>query len=213
MTTAPTRPKIYHITNVANLASIAGSGLLSDAAMIARGGPAVAIGMSKLKTRRLTLPVTCHGGDFVGDFVPFYFCPRSVMLYLLHKGNHLDVSYQGGQDPIVHLEADMHDVIEWATKHGVRWAFTPRNAAAIYNVEFFASVGRLDEIDWTAVDATSWSGVMERKQAEFLVHGCVPWELFSAIGVHSQTILEQTNQAISSAAHKPPVTIRRHWYY
>jgi len=169
--------------------------------------------MSKLKARRLGLPVRCHAGTMVGEFVPFYFCPRSVMLYLLHKGNHAELSYQGGQDPIVHLEVDMHDVIEWAAAHGVRWAFTPRNAAATYNMEFFASTDHLHHIDWAAVAATDWVAVKEAKQAEFLVHGRLPWELVSAIGVRSQVTLDQVTQSIAGAPHRPPVTIRRGWYY
>jgi ssDNA thymidine ADP-ribosyltransferase, DarT len=34
--------------------------------------------MSTIKQRRLALPVTCHANDHVGDYVPFYFCPRST---------------------------------------------------------------------------------------------------------------------------------------
>lgn len=213
MTQVPARPKLFHITAVANLPSIVADGLLSDAIMIARGGPTTAIGMSTLKRRRLKLPVTCHAGLMVGDCVPFYFCPRSVMLYLLHKANHAELSYRGGQESIVHLELDMHAVIEWATMNGVRWAFTPRNAAARYNMEFFASTDHLDKIDWAAVAATDWAGVKEPKQAEFLVHGRLPWELVSAVGVCSQATLEQASRALASAAHKPPVTLRRDWYY
>ena len=41
------------------------------------------------------------------------FCPRSIMLYILHMGNHPDISYKGGQQPIVHLQADFHKVIDW----------------------------------------------------------------------------------------------------
>lgn len=213
MARAPARPKLYHITAVTNLPSIIADGLLSDAIMIGRGGPATPIGMSRLKARRLTLPVTCHGGMKVGDFVPFYFCPRSVMLYLLHKGNHVDLRYRGGQEPIVHLEVDMHAVIEWATTNGVRWAFTARNAAAVYNVEFFASIDELGRIDWAAVETTDWAAVKEAKQAEFLVHGRLPWELVSAVGVCSPATLDQAARALSSAAHRPPVMIRRDWYY
>src|SRR5437867_12770070 len=78
MTTPPARPKIFHITHVDNLRSIVAAGeLLSDASMIARGGPLAGIGMSTIKQRRLALPVTCHANDHVGDYVPFYFCPRS----------------------------------------------------------------------------------------------------------------------------------------
>lgn len=90
MTTPPARPKLYHITHVDNLRVIAADGeLLSDAAMIARGGPVQAIGMSGIKRRRIEeLEVACHPGTKVGDYVPFYFCPRSVMLYVIHCANH-----------------------------------------------------------------------------------------------------------------------------
>jgi hypothetical protein len=57
--------------------------------MIGRGGPDEAIRISKIKKRRLEeLSVGCHRGTNVGKFVPFYFCPRSVMLHILHKANH-----------------------------------------------------------------------------------------------------------------------------
>jgi len=50
-------------------------GLVSDATMIARGGPPAAVGMNSIKQRRVTLPVTCHAGTTVGQYVPFYFLP------------------------------------------------------------------------------------------------------------------------------------------
>lgn len=104
-------------------------------------------------------------------------------------------------------------MISWASTHGVRWAFTPRNAAAIYNVEFFSSTDHLHRIDWTAVQATDWAAVKEAKQAEFLVHERFPWELVSAIGVCSQATFDHASRVLASATHRPPVTIRRDWYY
>jgi len=97
---APARPLIYHVTHVDTLSRIVADGALwSDAVMAARGGPAVAIGMSAIKLRRLReLPVKCHPGDYVGEYVPFYFCPRSIMLYLLHMGNHPELTYRDGHD-------------------------------------------------------------------------------------------------------------------
>ena len=93
----PAWPKIYHIVPVDNLASIvANGGLIPDAAMTARGGPPVTIGMKTIKQRRLHLPVTCHPGTHVGDYVPFYFCSRSVMLYVIHRGNAEGLNYAGG---------------------------------------------------------------------------------------------------------------------
>ncbi|HSN97015.1 MAG TPA: DUF4433 domain-containing protein [Candidatus Nanopelagicales bacterium] len=215
MTPLPPRRKIYHITHVDNLAAIiAGGGLISDAAMIARGGPSAPIGMSSIKQRRLSLPVHCHPGDHVGDYVPFYFCPRSIMLFVIHCGNHPELAYRGGQGPIVHLEADLHDVVAWATAAGRRWAFSLSNAGAHYT-RFLTSLHELHRLDWTAIHATDFRSppVKEAKQAEFLVHGSFPWTLVTTIGVHSPAAQARTRAAIGTASHQPRVSIQRRWYY
>ena len=57
----PERPQIYHITHVDNLpAIVADGGLMLGRGHVARGGPAVTIGMTTIKLRRLELRVTCH---------------------------------------------------------------------------------------------------------------------------------------------------------
>lgn len=68
-------------------------------------------------------------------------------------------------------------------------------------MDFFASIAHLDRIDWTAIAATDWAGVKEAKQAEFLVHGRVPWELVSTVGVCSPATFEQASRVIASADH------------
>ncbi len=74
----PDHPKIYHIVHIDNLASIVADGCLwSDSLMASRKGCTV-IGMSGIKQRRLRLPVSCHDGTHVADYVPFYFCSRST---------------------------------------------------------------------------------------------------------------------------------------
>jgi ssDNA thymidine ADP-ribosyltransferase, DarT len=77
MSHPPARPKIYPIKHGRTLFRIlTDKSLWSDAEMIGRAGPVAAIGMSKIKKRRLEeLPVGCHPGTNVGQFVPFYFCP------------------------------------------------------------------------------------------------------------------------------------------
>ena len=135
MPTPPAEPKIYHIAHVDRLPSIIGDGCLwSDAVMIRRPELGTTIGMSSIKQRRLTLPVDCHKGTHVGDYVPFYFCPRSIMLYLIYRGNHPELAYKGGQEPIVHMEADLHGVVAWANGESRQWAFSLSNAGAIYTL-------------------------------------------------------------------------------
>ena len=215
MSPPPPRPQIYHITHVDNLPAIMAEGcLVSDAAMIARGGPAAPIGMSTIKQRRLALPVHCHPGDRVGDYVPFYFCPRSIMLFVIHCRNHPELTYRGGQEPIVHLEADLHDVVAWARGNGRRWAFSLSNAGAFYT-QFCSDLGDLQQIDWATVGATDFrhSTVKEGKQAEFLLHGSFPWELVRRIGVHSPAVQARAIAAIAAGPHRPVVGVQKGWYY
>jgi hypothetical protein len=215
MPTPPAQPKIYHIAHVDRLPSIIGDGCLwADAVMIQRPGQGTTIGMSNIKQRRLVLPVDCHQGTHVGDYVPFYFCPRSVMLYLIYRGNHPELAYQGGQEPIIHLEADLAPVVAWANGAGRRWAFSLSNAGAIYT-QFRCDLAKLGEVNWPAVAATDFrsADIKEGKQAEFLMHESFPWELVSRIGVRSQAVAQQVANALRAAAHRPTVAIQTDWYY
>lgn len=208
-------PKIYHITHIDNLAAIVQSGcLLSDATMSIQGGPVRSIGMSSIKRRRLQLPVSCHPGTTVGEYVPFYFCPRSVMLYVIHRSNHPELAYQDGQEPIIHLEADVHRVITWAQQEKVRWAISSINAGARYAV-FWNDVAALHQLDWKAIQATDFRNpdVKERKQAEFLVHSLVPFRLFERIGVCTAAIQREARRILNAAGHQMSVDIRRDWYF
>lgn len=216
----PAAPKIYHIVHVDRLTSIVADGFLwSDAEIVRRARPGTTIGMNSIKQRRLNeLTLTSHPGLYVGACVPFYFCPRAIMLYLIYQANHPDLAYRGGQEPIVHLESDLHQAVSWAEKNTKRWAFTLSNAGSRY-FEDRADLAQLGEIDWSAVQAHRWGGnsvspsVKEGKQAEFLVENAFPWDLVSRLGVRSQQVYGQVCAALQIAGHQPPVEIKPEWYY
>lgn len=216
MTPPPACPKIYHITHVDNLARIASSGqLLSDRLVAESGAATTVIGMSAIKRRRMEiLEVSCHPGTKVGDYVPFYFCPRSVMLYVIYMANHPELSYRGGQGPIVHLEADLHSVIRWAESNGRRWAFSLSNAGAYY-ASFRCRTQDLADLDWTAIQARDFRSeeAKEAKQAEFLVHQRFPFDLIERIGVHSVAIERRAQKALAGGSHQPVVEVRPEWYF
>ena len=209
----PPNPKIYHIVHVDRLPSIIEDDQLwCDAEMVQRGETGTAIGMDKIKQRRLTKTLNSHTNLYVGDCVPFYFCPRSVMLYVIYRANHSELSYRGGQGPIVHLEADLRQTVAWAEEHDLRWAFTLSNASASY-LEDRCDLTRLYEINWNAVQARDWRQCKDGKQAEFLMEQRFPWALISRIGVWSQRVYDQAIAACETAAHRPFVEIKREWYY
>jgi ssDNA thymidine ADP-ribosyltransferase, DarT len=196
------------------LTSIAADGfILSDAEIAKRPDTGTTIGMSDIKRRRRTeLRLNSHPELFVGACTPFYFCPRSVMLYMLHKANHPNLSYNGGQEPIVHIEADFHAAVAWAGENKRRWAFTLSNAGA-RAFEDRSDVSRLHEIDWGAINATNWGDKQEGKQAEFLIEASFPWSLVERIGVISSGIARRVYEALQNASHRPRIEIMRNWYY
>ncbi|MEX2648954.1 MAG: DUF4433 domain-containing protein [Alphaproteobacteria bacterium] len=215
MSRPPDAPKIYHIVHVDKLASIITDGCIwCDATVSTRPECGTTIGMNRIKERRLRLPIDCHPGDFVGDYAPFYFCPRSIMLYVIHQANHQDLAYRGGQDLIIHVEADLNECVRWAGDQGRRWAFSLSNAGANY-AEFRSAIDHLGELNWKAIEARDWRApeMSHGKQAEFLMHGSFPWTLVRRIGVRSREAYDRVHVALNPASHRPRVEIRPEWYY
>lgn len=208
-------PKIYHITHVDNLPAILkSSAIQSDSLMRELGNQQKNIGMSQIKKRRLKLPVQCYPLDKVGEYVPFYFCPRSVMLYIISRKNHEELSYEGGQEPILHLEADLNEVISWANKNQVRWAFTLSNAGAVYT-SFHNKIEELNELNWAAINSNQWSDskMKEAKQAEFLLQRSFPWKLIKRIGVNSKHYEFEVQKRLNSVDCAPTIVVKKDWYY
>ena len=151
----PVEPKIYHIVHLDRLPSmVADGGLLCYADVGNRTSDGTKIGMNDIKERRRQSRLASHRDLRVGECVPFYFCPRSVMLYVIRQANHPKLTYRGGQNPIVHLEADLHRTVAWAEEQELRWAFTLSNAGSYY-FEDRCDLRQLDQIDWDAVNAVN----------------------------------------------------------
>ena len=206
MSHRPEQVLIYHITDVENLPSIlAEGGLRADAVMVEKN-PTV-IGYAHIKERRMKqIRVPCCGGRFVGEFVPFYFCPRSPMLFTINKGN--TGRQSGCQRTIVHLVSTV------ATGIGLErgWAISDGNAGAAYP-SFYADLKALADLDWTAIRATDWRGKTSQKMAEFLVADFFPWTGFHAVGCHNSAEAKQVQDLVNSQHHRPAVTIEPGWYY
>ncbi len=134
------------------------------------------------------------------------------MLYVLHKGNHPDLDYQGGQDPVVHLEADLGRAVEWADQHALRWAFTTSNAGARY-FDDYADLSQLHRVDWAAMEARYWSECMDEKQAEFLIESQFPWSLVERVGFRTRETGGVAWNAVRDAQHRPLTVLKQDWYY
>lgn len=211
--TTPRRGLLFHFTHVANLPSVIVHGLRSDSAVRADGSLAVEVGEDRIKEQRRRRAVPMGPGGVVADYVPFYFAARSPMLYTINRGN--VPAYQDGQDPLVYLVTDVARL-----QHvGCRFVFTDRNA--YYQTATYAEdPAHLDElVDWPLMEATMWNNTatepdrVERRMAEFLVHGSVPFPAVAAVGVRSEAMNTAVAEVLGTLDDPPKVVVRPDWYF
>lgn len=209
----PNSIKLFHILHIDKLDSIlSDSAIFSDSYIRSAESKGTSIGILKIKDVWLSKKLSTYPDLAVGDCTPFYFCPRSIMLYMFHMGNHPEISYRGGQEPIIHIVADFYKTIEWANSVKKRWAFTPTNAAAKY-AEDFNDVSMLDKINWEVINSNEWHENRGQKQAEFLIEQNFPIHLIEEIGVYSEKYAKQVREIVLRYPVSIDVNVKRNWYY
>lgn len=175
-------------------------------------GPARSLDRSTRPTATAGLPRR-HRLGVVADYVPFYFAPRSPMMYVIERGG--VPTYNGGCDQLVYLTTTVERLLEV----GIRPIFTDRNATIAY-ASFTDDVTALDSsIDWTLMDARDWYDTLaapdrkERRMAECLIHQRVPWEAFHAVCARRAACARRATEILSTAGVAATVTVRPAWYY
>ncbi|MDJ0615459.1 MAG: DUF4433 domain-containing protein [Calothrix sp. MO_192.B10] len=204
---------IYHITHVQNLFSIFQSGgLINNNRLKQQQVTYQNIAHVNIQDRRALIRVPCAAGGHLHDYVPFYFAPRSPMLYTIHKGN--VQGYSGGQDLIVYLVAEA-ELIE---SQKLEFAFTDGHAVMAY-INFYDNLQQLNVIDWKLMKSRYWFNTEDdpdrkcRRQAEFLVHQFCPWPLITEIGVKDNAAQSQVQRILQNFHLQTPVKVHSDWYY
>jgi len=204
---------IYHITHIRNLPNILKDGGLWCDHIVSEGNLAyVSIAHQHIKDRRAAKQVPCAAGGMLADYAPFYFAPRSPMLYAIQRGN--VQGYQGGQTAILHLVASAEQV----AKSRLPFAFTDGHAEMDIS-RFFTDLNDLNQVDWDIMQATIWRDTLQdgdrkrRRQAEFLVHRFFPLGLIDSIGVNNKEMAAQVIGLLQALQQKPAVQVVSAWYY
>ncbi|MBF0284635.1 MAG: DUF4433 domain-containing protein [Magnetococcales bacterium] len=205
---------LFHITHARNLTGMIQSGRLwSDQQRIDQGFAHVNIGYSDIKERRRSRHVPLPDGGFVGQYVPFYFAPRSPILFTIHKGK--VTGYSDGQTGIVYLRSTIGKALE----SNRPYCFTDGHAE-MGVTRFSRDLDQLESlIDWTLLKAKYWNDTVEdsdrkrRRQAEFLVFDYFPWGSLIEIGAMNEDAAEEARNILEGVADPPRLVERRDWYY
>ena len=209
----PDKVYLFHLTSVENVPSIIDSGGLKSKNRLANEQTSYRnIAYTELQERRARRTVSCAAGGCLHDYVPFYFGPRSPMLYVVNEGG--VEGYDDGQEPLVHLVTR----VQFIEEAELEFAFTDRHAVLRY-ANFYDDVASLDQVDHGLMRRKYWDNTAqhpqrkERRQAEFLVHDFFPFELIGAIGVINEEIKETTERHLDRLDEAPPVIVKQKWYY
>jgi hypothetical protein len=203
---------VYHFTPVENLPGIIESEGLSCKNQCTT--QQVSIAHEHIQDRRSSKRVPCWPGGNLHDYVPFYFCYRSPMMYAI-KGRRV-ASYDRGQGELVYLVLKLQAVAET----GLKFIFTDRHAVTDH-VAFYTDPDDLGRVDWDLMSSSRWNDIPEyldrkdRRQAEFLVHAFVPWDLVAGLAVMTSYMKEKVERLLARypTPSRRPVVVRRGWYY
>lgn len=199
---------LYHMTHITNLPSILKcGGLQAHAAMQVNHLQHQDIANQDVQVRREKTKIPVGKGGILHDYVPFYFAPRSPMLYYLHK-------QQLQQEDIFYFMTSVASIEEAA----LDFVFTDAHAIRRLT-NFYTDPIYLDQIDWQVMMSNYWHDIDEdmsrkaRRQAEFLVHQEVPLSACLGFAVFNEQAKAKLEKVLQDSGSVLQVAVRRHFYY
>ncbi|MCC6848729.1 MAG: DUF4433 domain-containing protein [Deltaproteobacteria bacterium] len=209
----PEKARIFRITHVANVPWILQNGVhcrnsnVRDPAFREIGNP----DLIAKRTRRV-VPIAPHGT--LSDYVPFYFTPRSPMLFNIKTG------YNGvPQTPMSEIVVLVSSLLR-LRELSVGFVFTDRHAYLQMATDSFSSdLADLRKIDWGILQASDFRrdpddpAKIERYQAEALVHQRVPVEALTGLACYSKERREELEAELTRQPVSLQVVVRPSWYF
>lgn len=202
---------IYHITHIDNLRSIIlTGGLVACGQLPAHGYTNIANPGIQDRRSRFSVPIDPKGN--LHAYVPFYFAPRSPMLYAIHSAS--GEGYVGGQAPIVYLVSNAQLV------QNARLQFVFTDGHAIMRLSnYYDTCDNLHHVDWSIMREKYWNDTPEdgdrkrRRMAEFLVHRYLPLGLVTQIVVYNQQMARRVVEILRDLEIDIEVGVNAGWYY
>jgi len=180
----PPKIWIYRITHVDNLPYILKNGIYTRESV--KFDPNYkSIGDRTLIDYRKNLEACNPPGGKLSEYIPFYFGPRSPMLFQIATG-YEDVEKHLQQE-IVYLISSVDQI----KANNLQYFFTDGHARSETST-YFNSEDDFDKLDWDTIYSTYWKSDetdlrrKEKKQSELLIKTHVPVSCIEHIGVYNE---------------------------
>ena len=216
MTARKQPTEVFHFTHIDHLATVIRENLLCDATVQKSNLLSNEVGNTAIKERRRRRSIKVDPGGVVADYVPFYFAPRSPMMYAIAGGT--VPTFQEGTKQLVYLITSL----ERLHQLGHQIVLTDRNAALNYaEHQVFDPEDLVDDgfIDWPLMDEKYWRDTpedptrRERRMAEALVYQQVNWRAIDRIVVQNRTIGDRVIAILAEYGVRSQVNVTPAWYF
>ena len=198
--------RMIHIENLPRLLEWSGDWAQSEAKK--RGLSKRPIHHTDIMDARERASIDVPPGGVVADYVPFYFGPRSPMLYAIKQGK---VEGCKDQKEIIYLVSTAEAVADAK----LQFVFTDGHAIIGY-VNHFNRLEDLPNVPWDAINAQYWNNIVDgrcKRQSEFLVRDFFPLSLVGGIGVANAKRQAEVEEILAAAKISMQVKVCNAWYF
>jgi hypothetical protein len=180
----PEKIWLFRITHIDNIPHILRHGLMARHSGNAND-TFVSIGDSSLIEERDDIDAPVPPGGKVSEYIPFYFGPRSPMLFRIATG--FDGVKKYPQEEIVYIIESLDKI----KAHKLSFFFTDGHLKSLTSTAY-NDERHLNKLDWEVIFAQYWKSDdadlrrQEKKQAELLVKDYVPVNAIELFGVYNE---------------------------
>lgn len=207
----PEKALIFRIIHKANLGWVLDNGLYCQNLRVLDPNY-VAIGNPDLIDKRRTRAVDVDPYGTLGDYIPFYFTPFSMMMLNIKTGYNGIVRRSNTEIAI------LVSSLLFLQQKNVRFLFTHRHAYPI-GARFFSSLADLSGIDWNILQHRDFSRDNDdidkttRYQAEALVYRSMPVDALLGIVCYNDVEAESVRGLTVQRGLRLRVIAKPGWYF
>jgi hypothetical protein len=171
------------------------------------------IGHTEIIDVRSNTMVRLPDYGLMGEYVPFYFTPRSIMLYNIVTGYRVPEVPQINRSKLLVIRCLIDRLIQLP-----RWFFTDGQGNDMAT-KHYNDLKQLDQIDWHSIQRSNFSKSNEdydrprRYQAEFLVHQEVPITHIESLHVVDQSAANQVQATLEQNQSSLAVHVTPHYFF
>ncbi|EJL71281.1 type II toxin-antitoxin system toxin DNA ADP-ribosyl transferase DarT [Chryseobacterium populi] len=175
----------YRITHISNLSLLLQNGIVNKHHPNASQNY-VDIGNPEIIDVRSAMPVKISNYGMIGDYVPFYFTPKSMMLFNIITGYRHPLVLKRNRSEILVIRCLINDLATLS-----QWFFTDGQGNDMAS-NHYNNLTNLEKIDWQSIQNSDFSKTdgdydrPRRYQAEFLIFEQVPLIKIESLNVYNK---------------------------